>query len=45
MNMHMTHLINRKISRQILMLAIAALITTVAFAQELEAASIDVFRL
>jgi len=45
MNMHMTNLINSKISRQLLMLAVAALITTAAFAQELESASIDVFRL
>ncbi len=45
MNMQMTHLINSRISRQLLMLAIAALIATTAFAQELEAASIDVFRL
>jgi len=35
MNMQMTHLINSKISRQLLMLAIAALIATTAFAQEL----------
>jgi len=45
MNMQMTQLMNTRISRQLLMLAVAALITTAAFAQELDAASIDVFRL
>ena len=45
MNMQMTQLMNSRISRQLLMLAVAALITTAAFAQELDAASIDVFRL
>ena len=45
MNMYMTRLMNSRISRQLLMLAVATLITTAAFAQQLENASIDVFRL
>ena len=45
MNRHMTHLMNSKIGRQLLMLVFAALIVTTAFAQQLESASIDVFRL
>ena len=45
MNIHMTHLMNSRISRQLLVLAVTALIASVAFAQALDAASIDVFRL
>jgi phosphate:Na+ symporter len=45
MNMQITHLMNSKISRQLMLLAVAALIASTAFAQQLESASIDVFRL
>jgi len=45
MNMLMTQLMNSRISRQLLTLSVTALIATAAFAQELDAASIDVFRL
>ena len=43
--MHLTRIINSKLARQFLILAIAALIATTALAQDLEAGSIDGFRL
>ena len=43
--MNLTKIINRKLVRQFLILAVAALIATTALAQDLEAGSIDGFRL
>ena len=43
--MKLTTGINSKLGRQFLLLVISGLIVSTAFAQELESASIDVFRL
>jgi phosphate:Na+ symporter len=45
MNTNLTSLINSKLSRQFLVLMVAGLIATTALAQDLEASSIDGFRL
>jgi phosphate:Na+ symporter len=43
--MSVSTIINRRIGRQLLFLAVAGIVAGSALAQELEAASIDVFRL
>ena len=45
MTMNFNSYINRKMGRQLLILVVAGLIVSSAFAQQLEAASIDAFRL